>query len=398
LILRSVGENLLAMSPIELLFLSDAHLGEGPSLLNSDAGLAHFAEHLDIIVGGRSVDTLILGGDTVDQVMSRSQTYQARARAFFAMMLGKLTGLQKIVYLFGNHDLNLFRTLFCNGEPTSRFFVSGIKEGGNPAVQALKAALVGTDVQVPLVVANPLYIQQTEGRVYLFHHGHHVRYDLFEFWSAFKAMDVLGIDNSVLDTEVEFGRIAPKDAKTLEDFENGTFPFVTTFWRNSQDAEIPKQEKFYTWYHRLTHSFQGARVLAPGVRPYDLARYPLGEFGRHVILDHYFPALCRSQLLALPRDKPISFVYGDTHDVAFHQTNVAGTPLNIFNTGGWISYYDNVHPATAVYCVDEQDHEQLWECGFPDSHLQSTVACARRIGEPEMGSVQRAVFERLFKR
>jgi hypothetical protein len=386
------------MSNIEFLFLSDAHLGEGPSLLNSDAGLTHFSRHLDTILGQRSVDTLILGGDTVDQVMSRTQTYQARARSFFAMLLGKLSGLQKIVYLFGNHDLNLFRTLFCNGESTSRFFVSGIKESGNAAVQTLKASLMGTDTQVPLVVANPLYIQQSERRVYLFHHGHHIRPDLFKLWKVFKAMDVLGLDNSTLDTELEFGRIAPKDAQTLEDFENGTFPFVTTFWRNSKDAEIPKHEKFYSWYHRLTHAFHGARDVAPGARPYDPKGYPLGDFGRDVILNHYFPALCRSQLLALPRDKPISFIYGDTHNVAFHQTTAEGRPLTIFNTGGWISYYDNVHPATAVYCVDQQDHEQLWECGFPAGHLKDTVAGAPKLEEPEMGSVQKALFEKLFKR
>jgi hypothetical protein len=382
---------------IKFLFLSDLHLGEGPSLLNADDGLRYFAEHLDAIVGGQAVDTLILGGDVVDQVLSSSATYEARARAFFAVTVPKLPKLRRIVYLFGNHDLYLFRTLFCDGQPTSRFFVSGVDEHGHPAVGRLKSLLMG-DLDVPLAVANPIYVEESQERVYVFHHGHHLREDFSKHWLLYRLLDVDAIDHKFLDTELEFGSPPPEDATTLEEFESGTFPLVTTFWRNSRNAEVPTQEKLYTWFHKMSHPSQGPCRVEPGARPYDLGKMALDGFGQDMIPNHYFPALQRSKLLTLPPGKPVSLLYGDTHFVGCHRTEYDGTPLTIINTGGWISYYDDVHPATAVYRVDDDqaETESLWECGFPTHHLETMVAKHGPVAEPDLRAVPKAVFEKLL--
>jgi hypothetical protein len=382
---------------IKLLCLSDLHLGEGPSLLNSDDGLRCFAQHLDTIVAGQAVDTLVLAGDVVDQVLSSSETYEARAQAFFAATLPKLPGLRKVVYLFGNHDLALFRTLFCDGQPTSRFFVTGVGEDGHPGVGRLKSRLLG-DVDLPFVVANPVYVEESERRVYVFHHGHHLREDLIDHWLVYRLLDIDLVDQKLLDTELEFGSPSPADANTLEEFENGTFPLVTTFWRNRRNLEVPTQEKLYTWFHKMSHPSDGPRRVEPGARPYDLGKMALDGFGQDLIPHRYFPALRRSKLLTFPPGKPVSLIYGDTHFVGCHRTEYDGTPLTIINTGGWISYHDDVHPATAVYRVDDDamETETLWECGFPVQQLEGMVAKHGTVTEPNFARVPKAVFEKLL--
>ena len=384
---------------IKLLFLSDLHLGEGPSLLNASKGLRYFAEHLDTIVAGQAVDTLVLGGDVVDQVLSSSQTYEARAKAFFAATLPRLPGLRKVVYLFGNHDLALFRTLFCDDQPQSRFFVTGVGEDGHPGVGRLKSLLMG-DFAVPLVVANPVYVEESDRRVYVFHHGHHLREDLLRHWLAYRLLDINLLDRKLLDTELEFGSPAPEDATTLEEFESGTFPLVTTFWRNSRNVEVPTQEKLYTWFHKMSHPSDGPRRVEPGARPYDLGRMALDGFGQDMIPQKYFPALLRSRYLNLPAGKPVSLLYGDTHFVGCHLTEYDGTPLTIINTGGWISYHHDVHPATAVYRVDDDqaETETVWECGFPAEHLEAMVAAHGPVEEPDLAAMPKAVFEKLLEK
>ena len=162
------------MNTIKFLAISDTHLGEDASLLNHDLGLELFESNLKEIAGGRQVENVLLLGDITDQVLASQDTYSKSTKKFMGKVVSALDGkIDKVIFLFGNHDLNLFRTKVCGGHPHSKFSLHGLNTADNPCGEALRQLLLPDDIDFQFYIANPLYITQTSDRIFIFHHGHH---------------------------------------------------------------------------------------------------------------------------------------------------------------------------------------------------------------------------------
>ncbi|UCD88742.1 MAG: hypothetical protein JSW04_09750 [Desulfobacterales bacterium] len=298
--------------------------------------------------------------------------------------------------MFGNHDLSLFREFMCSGSSTSKFFLHGLSADGNPDVQRLKDLLVPSGLDIRFQIANPLYITQSDKKVYVFHHGHHLREDIHKCWDLFKFGNKIGLVQIVTGNNLEFGIPSPDKAETLEEFENCTFPFATTLWKNEYNESVPPEEQFWRYVHKVKKHFD-ARSLEQGIHALKRNELPrIGKFSRDLIFNRYVPAIIKSTLVSIGKEKEISFIYGDTHDGGYVTRKVLGRKTNIFNTGAWVTYDDKYHPRCLIYTAGANDQEKMYECGFKASYVKQRSKTMKKVKEPELGLVERKFMKRIW--
>lgn len=368
------------MAKLKFICISDTHLGEPTSLLNYTKGLNAFKEQLRIIAPD-GVERFVLAGDITDKVLASRKQIREKCHAFFRAVNEALSGkIDKFIFLFGNHDLNLFRENFCDNTFNSKFFVSDINTEKNPAGEKIRGLLMPEDVKTPLYVANPIYVTQGKKKTYVFHHGHHVRKDVYR--GVLKILQYTDLAKATLGHKISWGKPNPRKAKSLEDFENGTFELVCTFWQNKADKPIPKEEKWWRLFHFISRPDNKKKSTVSGaLKVSNLKKHwkkGLGGYGRRVVFKKYLPALFESQLVQMNNKKNISFVYGDTHKAAYEKKEIkiksAKYQVKVFNTGNWTTQDNAKHPDCYMYVVDENEKETMWECCFSKEYIEDFVA------------------------
>ena len=372
------------MESLRYLCISDTHLGEIASLLNHKEGLDCFDEFMSQTIAPNGVKKIILLGDITDAVLASDTEFGPSTQNFIRILHKHLVDDGKIVFLFGNHDLRIFRDYICGGAGLSKYFVHGLGAEGNPDVGKIKKIVCPNDIDVPFEVANPFYIEQTDKKVYLFHHGHHLRCDIHTLWWQFQQWNELSLIKKVTGNDIEFGRPSPKKAETLRDFENSTYPFVTTFWWNEQNMSEPPEERFWRWIHKITKYIKSPKSVDAGCRP--LSHKDLGDIKKRdveLICKKYLPALIESDLTNVPNNKSITFVYGDTHDGGIKDKTVSDRKVRIVNTGGWVTYNEKRHPRCLVFTVDNAEREKVYECGFDKSYVKKCAQSMKKIIPPK---------------
>jgi predicted phosphodiesterase len=385
------------MAPLKFMCISDTHLGEQASLLNHKEGLDAFGNYLGEIAPD-GVENLILAGDITDQVLAATHEFSQATKAFVGMLSSIFgSNLNKIIFLFGNHDLNLFRDNICHGQSNSKFFVHGLNSEGNPDAAKIRKMLVPKSAKdVEFEIANPIYVSQSKNRFYIFHHGHHLRKDIHKGWWFWKLGAMSGIVQEITKNDIDFGEPAPYKADTLEEFESSTFPFVTTLWKNEQDAAQPPEDRFWRYLHKITKHFKN-RSVKKGVRRVSPSKMgKIDSFGSELILQQYLPAIDRSGMVALPRKKDITFVYGDTHRGGYEEGKFNGRNVRIQNVGAWITYDGNYHPRCLVYTAGADDKEDMYECGFDKKLIKKAAKPMEKVKKMKLSYLEREFLEHVW--
>lgn len=383
------------MKPLNYLCISDTHLGEDASLLNEDEGLDTLGGYLKEIAPN-GVKNLVLAGDITDAVLASKEMYLSKTKAFIQCLADNIPYIKKITFMFGNHDLSLFREIMCSGSSNSKFFLHGLSADSNPDVQSLKDLLVPSGLDIRFQIANPLYVTQSERKVYVFHHGHHLRKDIHKCWGLFKYGNAIGLVQTVTGNDLEFGNPSPDKAETLEEFESCTFPLVTTLWKNEYDEAVPPEEQFWRYVHKVTKHFD-ERSLEQGLHALKRKDLPrIEKFSRDLIFKRYLHAIIKSRLVSVSKEKEISFIYGDTHDGGYETKKVLGRKANIFNTGAWVTYDDNYHPHCLIYTASANDQEKMYECGFNASYVNQRSKSMKKVKGPKLGLLEEELIKRIW--
>lgn len=405
---------------LEILAISDSHLGEPTSLLSFPHGRHRLWEALREHFGEPkqagddynrrfAVDEMILVGDIPDSTLSSTSEIITHTNALI-QTLGSAADIAKGVYLPGNHDHTLWtdyrkrRYGECNeygvttpagdllveeSEPCDEgdwatelltiFF--GYPSGSSwRAIQKDKEA---RDRKFSFVVANPIYATRPDERTYVFAHGTHFRkYDVAQPKIVKRIVDYLQLDRMLGHVEIE-SDCDVTEATSFEHLEQIVAPFVDSLWPEA--GNIPTSRADEVWYVYTTLSGKFGRKRPS---PEESARFAWQEL----------PEVPESRIRRLtgpdgkPQDDSVSlweqhflghmlrhlsdhnvghdkltFVYGDTHRGGWGRlARDSGEPIHIYNCGGWSVDDRDDHPACHVFAVDEGGTEYLLDVSFAD--------------------------------
>jgi hypothetical protein len=194
---------------LQILAISDTHLGEDTSFLSFPRGRQHLWQVL------RS--TLILVGDIPDSALSSMSQTITHTNAFI-QTLGSAANIKKGVYVPGNHDHSLW-THYCKLEqgipcgitgPQGDLIIEDNMERRQPASDHILSVFFGypdgsswrtivadrsnDDKKFNFAIANPLYATRYGQRTYVFTHGTHFKSIVTKRKLVKKLLTLTGID------------------------------------------------------------------------------------------------------------------------------------------------------------------------------------------------------------
>lgn len=388
------------MKKLELLALSDTHLGESTSILTTAEGRQHLwktlREHFEAEDDRVAVGELILLGDIADLALASKDQVEAGCAALMRT-LGSILDVGRVIYVPGNHDHTLWsRYAAAAGRPrgagTSLRGEVIVKDGAPVAGTAAHVAellrllfgwpdgsawrAIEGDGKLDVVLANPAYARSFGQRTYLFAHGTHFRRDVTLPGWIKELGDHLQIDRLLGGIELETGG-DPATANDLLELERVVTPFVDTLWGNQGDDATSRSDELWYLLTELSSKFRKTRATPPASRRFTLAELEAnaaaGRVGR---LDGRSASLERCSARFVPcatrqlRDedlgeRPTTFVYGDTHDGGFGVLPVPGAePWRVYNTGAWVVLGRESHPPCHLFAVDEDGGEHLLDVSF----------------------------------
>jgi hypothetical protein len=183
---------------LKFLVISDAHLGEAPSMLTYREGREHLRDViLEHLGGGEQVETeqLILLGDIPERSHATPDEMLSSTHGFMDA-LSEAVDFEKVIYTPGNHD-HILWTRYCErlygeeiigcttapgGGPVVR---KGVREDANDSAGEILSTIfeypdgpVWETIErekIDVSFVNPLYAEQFNGRTYVFSHGTHFR-------------------------------------------------------------------------------------------------------------------------------------------------------------------------------------------------------------------------------
>jgi hypothetical protein len=391
---------------LELLAISDTHLGEDCSLLYFREGRQHLWEVLRKYLaegGDLEVEEMILMGDIPDRCLSSDNEIIRDTNAFIEM-LGSAAHIRKGVYIPGNHDHTIWteyrRCRYGESEkygitgPGGDQLVSQGKPDGSQEVEYLLKLFFGypdgaswraieKEKTFDFVFANPLYARQINDRTYVFTHGTHFRRDVTSSAWKKELAHFLKIDKVLGGIEID----ASSDIEGNEPMallETKVARFADSLWQSSHDNPVTQSDKFWYLVTHLGGKFKNKRDI-PGDSKLFLGSELLKDDSKLLkadkeqirkisdddhslkLFDKYFhgPMLEHLKASSLPTDK-ITFVYGDTHDGgcgnAFHMNGI--NYFRAYNTGGWVAYHKKNHPPCHVFGVKNTGEEFLLDVSF----------------------------------
>ena len=393
---------------LQILAMSDVHLGEDTSLLSYPHGLQRLWQVLREEFGAEEdqaleVEELVLVGDIPDRALSSTSQIIANTNAFI-QMLGSAAKVRKGVYVPGNHDHTLWTQYdhrrAAGGTALGVTAPAGdliVKDGarsdtdgsaedllalffGFPSGSSWRAIKPGSGFD--FAVANPLYATEAGGRTYVFAHGTHFRAsDVLLPEGIRKVLDYAQLDRALAHIEVESDCDVSK-ATSLEELEGIVAPFVDSLWPSSENNPTSQSDQVWYLYTALSGKLRRRRP-----EPHRPALFPQGQLPgvpeaqiRHLTPDgappdssvhlwqeHFLGHMTKYlQDHAVPTDE-MTFVYGDTHAGGWGQVARDGAPpMRVYNCGGWVVHGKLDHPACHVFAVDTAGGEYLLDVSFAE--------------------------------
>lgn len=401
---------------LEILAVSDTHLGEDTSLLSYPHGRRHLWRTLRECFGERfTIEELVLVGDIADATISSTSQIHTHTNAFCEMM-GSVATIKKAVYVPGNHDHTVWTE--CLTRPRDGSYPAGVT---NPAGRTVveDGKLMDTDCRAlvelffgyecgsswraieeerdfKFVVANPLYAKSLGGRTYVFTHGTHFRPEITMRRVLRRALDILQLDRIIGGIEVE-SRFELAEDDDLETMEGKIAEAVDTLFPRAKNDPTPKTDQAYYLYQQL-RAKSGIRESPPKTEPYEWGRLPHTSWKKKTRIPFLTPkgkhhkSISRWDEFFLQRmldyltkhnlpDDPLTFVYGDTHTGGWGEwKGPSGQEIRIFNCGAWISGGKGDHPPCHVFAVAKDEGEDGAE-HFHESILDVSFKGVKVEGE-----------------
>lgn len=354
-----------------VLCLSDLHLGDGRSALDDPDSADLVARNLAGILGREPLDTLVLNGDIWEECVPAglgepregifNRRVLAASRTFFSLLFGKVR-VENVVWVPGNHDLNLWEAYLAKHAMTSP---RATGPAGVVVEHDFFTPLFGKGIFGTFRVAYPVYCPTTDFPVLVFTHGHLMDPLVRGLGSgaAYNFLSVLGCRRPRV----------PEQVSSVKALAEATDPFTLALWQRYSRRD-------YTYANhvmrRLEHpascsygtSDRGSFTCGEPGSPRDGLGPQVASFLDLVLTDPHLPTpvgSLRPDVPSVAFTRPSCLVYGHDH-LATEQTIFScGVPFQVRDSGGWTSEWDGHHPHT---------HALVWGGGtvIPESYFLRT--------------------------
>ncbi|MBN1289572.1 MAG: metallophosphoesterase family protein [Actinobacteria bacterium] len=292
----------------KIIVISDTHFGDESQLLNQAALVDTF---VDVLSKKGKVAELVLLGDILD-VWMKPLTGALKDAKYFIGQVAALENIEKITYVPGNHDHQLFMDEF-RGEVDR-----SIREGNfsNPEFMPSREypgttlSYLAPRPDIPFRMAYPFIVRHANGKEVVLTHGHHLDYFDNSFW---------WVRTYWLSRYIIRKRKKKKKSPDLQDIETANLPFYGAMSVNPWVPELVESElRFYRVLNFFGRLFRKRAGLSP-------TRDTL-------IRDNYDEIEKLLPLLGHPR--PGCLVFGHTHRPGVGKTPDSG--ITVINTGSWL--------------------------------------------------------------
>ena len=403
------------MKRLQLLAISDTHLGEDTSLLSFPHGRQHLWKVLRQTFGtydpanpdasrGFEVEQMILMGDIPDRTLSSTSEIITHTNAFI-QMLGSAARIKRGVYVPGNHDHTMWRD-YCRRRYGRDYGITApegellVKDGArcdrNRSGEDYLGLLFGypdgsgwraiashpQPGSFSFSVANPVYVTEVHGRTYVFAHGTHFRaLDVAGSVTLNRILDHLQADRLFGHLEIDSSGDVRK-AKDLRQLEEIARRLADTLWPSCENVTVTQSDQLWYLLTAISGRF-GHQRRTPGgsklfsrralakARPSRIAHLTSGGQPAHRSVELWQELFLPHLLKYLQANKrscdPLTFVYGDTHGGGWGEVaRSSGSPIRLYNTGGWTIDNPDNHPPCHLFAVDDQGQEYLLDVSFRD--------------------------------
>ena len=386
------------MAKIELLCISDLHLGEAYTFLdhrskwNKDnlkgfrrlregvAGLAGIAppEEAEVEVG-----TLVLLGDIFELATATIDRASGAGRTFFGWLF-KWLQPEKIVYVPGNHDHVFW--MWWNIPPGAQggnWWQMDPSRAADPLKRAYGKLITKTSPPAnPLPVGGMTHRQElitfffsASAKVDLFHLG----YPAYEGLSCglpgsgerpYKTLfahghlndpDFVDPENAGLRAWLMYAATGnwprPANADTLDTLEETTWKYTSSYWY-PPETEFTLGEALYLAYVKIEDNHPCIHPVTPAE---SYVKEPIPELEKEMGSLRYFSDFLTA---SMERDGPglsKALIYGHTHDGGARPIE---EKLRLYNTGGWLDAVKDDPPHTHLFAIDTEGVARMIRVGF----------------------------------
>jgi UDP-2,3-diacylglucosamine pyrophosphatase LpxH len=325
--------------------ISDTHFGDDSMLLDDERLVDRFVE---ILAGKGEVAELILLGDILD-LWIKTPVPALRKAHYFIDAISRLDNVQKIVYVPGNHDHQMFMDAFrlemdmlvMQGTLiTPRFMPARIYD------ETVIGGLAHPSAKVHFSMTYPFLARKISGREIVFTHGHHL-----DFYASSRGW----VRNFWLVRHIMRKR---KKKATLHDVEMANIPFCGAMSVVPWVPELVNEE--LRFYHVL-------RFFGRLFRSKSLQQSPLRD---SLIKENYEEISLLLPQLDYP--DPDCFIYGHTHQPGIGR--LPGSGAVVANAGSWTRIEDKEVPARTWVEADGDGSIRLFRLGRSGEELLDEVS------------------------
>ena len=395
---------------LKFLAISDAHLGEAPSVLSYPEGRRHLRDVIQAhLGGGDKVETeqLILLGDIPERSHATRDEMLSSTHGFIEA-LSEAVAFEKVVYTPGNHDHTLW-TKYCErlygeeivgcitvpeGEPV---VCGGVREDANGSAEEILSTIFGYPdgpiwetierEKIDVFFANPLYAEQFNGRTYAFSHGTHFRKEVTSpRWTRRVAQ--LLTSNGVLGDFQVLSDGDVREAENLKELERVVAPFIDALLPAYENNPASMLDEVSYLMAVLSGRFGLQRQSPDESRLFQAADLPgvpedriprltsngeISDLPLKLCMEYFLPHML-AHLREHGPSGDITFVYGDTHDGGWGALPLKNDQnMRVYNTGGWVTYDVEDHPTCYLFALDEDGIEYLLDVSFKEVDLDGNL-------------------------
>ena len=395
---------------LKYLAISDAHLGEAPSMLSYPQGREHLGEVIRVQLGGGEriqAEQLILLGDIPERSHATPEEMLSSTHGFMDT-LNEAVSFEKVVYMPGNHDHTLWtaycrklygeETVGCITEPAGDHIV---RRGEREDPKNSAGELLSTIFEYPdgplwetirqeerdIVCANPIYAEEFNGRIYAFSHGTHFRKEVTApRWS--RKLAELATSNGFLGDFQVLSEGDVREAQNLEELERVVSPFIDALLPAYENNPVSTLDEAGYLMAVLSGRFGLQRQSPDESKLFSAAELQevpedliprltkngeISDLPLKLCMEYFLPHMT-DHLKNNGLTGDVTFVYGDTHDGGWGDLSLSkGENMRVYNTGGWVTYDVEDHPTCYLFAVDEDGTEYLLDVSFKEVDLDENL-------------------------
>jgi UDP-2,3-diacylglucosamine pyrophosphatase LpxH len=310
----------------KIIAISDTHFGDASMLLDDESLVHRFAE---VLASKGPVSELVLLGDILD-LWVRTLTPALRSARRFIEAVAQMANVQRIVFVPGNHDHQMFMDAF-RGELERLVMKGDLATPRFMPARTYDDTVLGWLERPPkrerIKMTYPFLLRRIGGRDVVLTHGHHLDF----YASSHGWARSFWLSRHIIKKR--------RRKATLQDIEMANIPFCGAMSAAPWVPELVNEELRY--YHII--SFFGRLFRSESLR-----KSPLRD---SLIRENYQEIERLLPQLGCPR--PACFVFGHTHRPGIGKLPVGG--VTIANTGSWTRLEDEgVPPKTLVELDDDR--------------------------------------------